>query len=250
MNSDRTPFPKTAFEALAIAEPRHWWFRARNRVILWVLKSRIGKFHNFLEIGCGTGFVLEGIHREYPEATLSGTEFFDEGLMYARKRVPSATFEKLDARVMNDIERFDVIGAFDVVEHIDEDQQVLANLSSALTKDGYLLLTVPQHKWLWSHADERACHVRRYTRRELVDKVERTGLEVQYVTSFVTLLVPLMWLARQRPGQKKSDVNSEFNISERTNRLLEIVMKMELFLLKAGMTLPFGGSLLLLAKRP
>jgi trans-aconitate methyltransferase len=249
MPPDRTPFPKSAFEALAQAEARHWWFRARNRVIIWVLKSRIGKIRNFLEIGCGTGFVLEGIHQAYPETTLSGTEFFDEGLIHARRRVPGASFEKLDARTMNDAERFDVIGAFDVIEHINEDEQVLANLSRALHKDGHLLLTVPQHRWLWSDADERACHVRRYTRRELVDKVSRAGLEVQYVTSFVTLLVPLMWLARQRPGQKNAKVNSEFDISDRTNRLLEFVMKIELGLLKAGITFPLGGSLLLLAKK-
>jgi trans-aconitate methyltransferase len=249
MPPDRTPFPKSAFEALAQAEARHWWFRARNRVIIWVLKSRIGKIRNFLEIGCGTGFVLEGIHQEFPETTLSGTEFFDEGLMHARRRVPGASFEKLDARTMNDAERFDVIGAFDVIEHIDEDEQVLANLSRALHKDGHLLLTVPQHRWLWSAADERACHVRRYTRRELVDKVGRAGLEVQYVTSFVTLLVSLMWLARQRPGQKNAEVNSELDISDRTNRLLEFVMKIELGLLKAGITFPLGGSLLLLAKK-
>ena len=161
MPPDRTPFPKLAFDALALAEARHWWFRARNRVIIWVLKSRIGKIRNFLEIGCGTGFVLEGIQQEYPETTLSGTEFFDEGLMHARRRVPSASFEKLDARAMNDAERFDVIGAFDVIEHIDEDEQVLANLSRALQKDGHILLTVPQNHWLWSAADESACHVRR-----------------------------------------------------------------------------------------
>ncbi|MNU92460.1 trans-aconitate 2-methyltransferase [compost metagenome] len=250
MPPDRTPFPKSAFEALAQAEARHWWFRTRNRVIIWVLKSHIGKIRNFLEIGCGTGFVLEGIQQEYPETTLTYTEFFDEGLMHARRRVPGASFEKLDARAMNDAARFDVIGAFDVIEHINEDEQVLANLSRALHKDGHLLLTVPQHRWLWSAADERACHVRRYTRRELVDKVGRAGLEVQYVTSFVTLLVSLMWLARQRPGQKNAEVNSEFDISDRTNRLLEFVMKIELGLLKAGITFPLGGSLLLLAKKP
>ena len=249
MPPDRTPLPKSAFEALALAEARHWWFRACNRVIIWLLKSRIGKIRNFLEIGCGTGFVLEGIHQEYPETTLSGTEFFDEGLMHARRRVPSASFEKLEARAMNYAERFDVIGAFDVIEHIDENEQVLANLSRALHKNGHLLLTVPQHRWLWSAADERACHVRRYTRRELVDKAGRAGLEVQYVTSFVTLLVPLMWLARQRPGQKNAVVNSEFEISDRTNRLLEFVMKIEFGLLKAGITFPLGGSLLLLAKK-
>jgi hypothetical protein len=91
--------------------------------------------------------------------------------------------------------------------------------------------------------------VRRYTRRELIDKVERAGLQIQYITSFVSLLVPLMWLARQRPGQKEAERNSEFDISDRTNRILEFVMKMELGLLKAGVTPTFGGSLLLLAKK-
>jgi len=249
MNADRTPFPKSAFETLAKAEARHWWFRARNRLILWVMKSRIGSIHNFLEIGCGTGFVLEGIQREYPKATVSGTEFFDEGLTHARRRLPNANFEQLDARTMTDKERFDAIGAFDVIEHIEEDEQVLANLTHALQNDGHLLLTVPQHKWLWSAADERACHVRRYTRRELIEKVERAGLEIQYITSFVTLLVPLMWLARQRPGQREAERNSEFDISDRTNRLLELVMKMEFGLLKVGITPSIGGSLLLLAKK-
>lgn len=249
MNADRTPFPKSAFETLAKAEARHWWFRARNRLILWVIKSRIGSIHNFLEIGCGTGFVLEGIQREYPKAIVSGTEFYDEGLTHARRRLPNANFEQLDARLMTDRERFDAIGAFDVIEHIEEDELVLTNLTRALHKDGHLLLTVPQHKWLWSAADERACHVRRYSRRELIEKVERAGLQIEYITSFVSLLVPLMWLARQRPGQKEAERNSEFNISDRTNRILEFLMKLELNLLKAGVRPTFGGSLLLLAKK-
>lgn len=241
MNSDRNPFPKSAFEVLALAEARHWWFRARNRVIMWILKSRIGNIHNFLEIGCGTGFVLEGIHQAYPEATLHGTEFYEEGLAHARRRLPKANFEKLDARTMTDVEGFDVIGAFDVIEHIEEDEQVLTNLSRALHKNGHLLLTVPQHKWLWSAADERACHVRRYTRRELIAKVKGAGFEIRYATSFVSFLVPLMWLARQRTGQKDAEVNSEFNISERTNRILELVMKVELVFFKGRYHVPLRG---------
>ncbi len=67
MNLDRTPFPKSAFEVLAPPEARHWWFRARNRVIMWVLRSRIGDIRNFLEIGCGIGFVLDGTHQDYPD---------------------------------------------------------------------------------------------------------------------------------------------------------------------------------------
>lgn len=250
MSSGHTPFPKAAFDSLASSEARHWWFRARNRLLVWVLKSRAVKFGNFLEIGCGTGFVLEGIHREFPGAELFGTEFFDEGLVHARRRIPSARFEQLDARLMCDVERYDMIGAFDVIEHIEEDEIVLANISRALRKDGRLLVTVPQHRWLWSEGDERACHVRRYTRGELIDKVKSAGLEVEYVTSFVSLLVPLMWLSRQRGGQKTAKTNSEFDISDTTNRILEFVMKVELKLIKFGLSLPVGGSLLVLAKKP
>ncbi|MBZ9784463.1 class I SAM-dependent methyltransferase [Pseudomonas sp. REP124] len=249
MSSEHTPFPKAAFESLASSEARHWWFRARNRLILWVLKSRAAKFQNFLEIGCGTGFVLDGISRNFPEAELFGTEYFEEGLAHARGRIPTATFEQMDARLLSDVERYDLIGAFDVIEHINEDEAVISNISRALNKNGCLLLTVPQHRWLWSEADERACHVRRYTRAELIGKVRKAGLEVQYVTSFVSLLVPLMWLSRQRRGQKNAEKNSEFDISDTTNRMLEFAMKVEFKLIQLGLPLPFGGSLLVLAKK-
>lgn len=248
--SEHIPFPKAAFDALASSEARHWWFRARNQLLVWILRSRVGEFRNFLEIGCGTGFVLDGIRHEFPDVELFGTEFFEEGLMHARQRIPSAKFEQLDARLMSDVERYDMIGAFDVIEHIDEDEVVLTNISRALRKGGHLLVTVPQHRWLWSAADERACHVRRYTRGELIDKVRGAGLEVKYVTSFVSLLMPLMWLSRQRSGQKDAETNSEFDISDATNRLLAFVMKIELKLIKFGVPLPFGGSLLVLARKP
>ena len=241
------PFPRDAFDSLASAEASHWWFRARNRILLWVLESRVGTIHHFLEVGCGTGFVLEAICRRFPGVRLKGTEYFEEGLVHARRRVPSANFEQMDACLLNDVARFDLIGAFDVIEHIQEDELVLRNLSCALDVGGKLLVTVPQHTWLWSTVDERACHVRRYTRQELVDKVRRSGLEVEYVTSFVSLLLPLMWFSRLRSGSGGRSPRSEFEISGRLNRFLEGVMSVEIRLLKMGLTLPAGGSLLLLA---
>ena len=194
--------------------------------------------------------MLEAISRRFPDVRLKGTEFFEEGLVHARRRVPSANFEQMDACFLNDIDRFDLIGAFDVIEHIREDEVVLRNMSRALDVGGKLLVTVPQHTWLWSIVDERACHVRRYTRQELVDKVRRSGLEVEYVTSFVSLLLPLMWFSRLRSGGTGRLPRSEFEISERLDRFLERVMSVEIRLLKMGLTLPVGGSLLLLARKP
>ena len=136
-----------------------------------------------------------------------------------------------------------------MIEHINEDELVLSNLSHALKNEGTLLVTVPQHRWLWSAVDEYSGHVRRYTRLELIDKVTQSGLTVEYVTSFVSLLVPLMWLSRLSSSNANYNSMDEFRIPNWLNSLLEMIMSFELKLLKIGIKFPFGGSLLLLAKK-
>ena len=242
-------FPPSSFDKLAEMESGHWWFRSRNRILLWVLKKYVGKFANFLEVGCGTGFVIQAVQEHNPKAVLCGSDYFEEGLVHARKRMPSINFTQQDARTMDEEDFYDVIGAFDVIEHINEDELVLSNLSRALKKGGTLLVTVPQHRWLWSAADEYACHVRRYNRAELVRKVTRSGLTVEYMTSFVSLLVPFMWLSRLRSNNVNYDPMDEFRIPNWLNRSLEMIMTFELGLLKIGMKFPFGGSLLLQARK-
>ena len=242
-------FPPSSFDHLDEMESGHWWFRSRNQILLWVIKKHIEKFESFLEVGCGTGFVLQTIRKYFPQAALYGSEYFEEGLVHARKRVPSANFTHLNIREMNDFEQFDCIGAFDVIEHINEDELVLDNIFRALKPGGALLLTVPQHRWLWSAVDEHACHVRRYIRSELVGKVTQSGFMVEYVTSFVSLLITLMWLSRLRASNANYNSMDELQIPNWLNRLLEMVMCFELKLLKIGIKFPFGGSLLLLAKK-
>jgi len=243
------PFPIESFDQLAEAEAGHWWFRARNRLLLWVLQRKVKTFNRFLEIGCGTGFVLNGIRSAFPNAELAGSEYFEEGLVHARRRIPTATFTQLDACEMSEKECYDAIGAFDVIEHIERDELVLTNLFNALRPGGYLLLTVPQHQWLWSIVDEHACHVRRYSQTELKDKVLAAGLKPLYVTSFVSLLVPLMYLSRLRARQDNHDPMSEFKIPGWMNWVLEQVMRVEHLLLKLKIRFPIGGSLLMLARK-
>mgnify|MGYP000991711477 CR=1 FL=1 len=122
-----------------MVESKNWWFISRNNIILWVLRKKIDPFDQLLEVGCGTGFVLQAIRKAFPRAVLQGSDYYDVGLVHARKRVPSANFTQLDARKMDKQEHYDVIGAFDVIEHINEDGLVLSNLSRAL-KDGTFVL--------------------------------------------------------------------------------------------------------------
>ncbi len=244
------PFPDQAFGYLAKKEHKHWWFRSRNQIIISTLRSKSHGIKNFLEVGCGTGYVISGIARAFPSLDLEASEYFEDGLVFARQRVPSCKFRRLDATEMSEKETYDCIGCFDVIEHIELDELVLKNFNSALCRGGLLLLTVPQHPWLWSAADEYAHHVRRYTRSELQSKVRGSGLHIEHYTSFVSLLLPLMALQRFSSQKTQYDPDSEFKISTVLNTLLFLVMQIEHFLIRLGLRFPFGGSLLLVARKP
>jgi len=249
MKNKYVPYPYEYFEKLAAVEADYWWFRSRNRIILWVMKKWIGDIYNFMEVGCGTGYVLSGVHDGYPDSKLTGCEYYEEGLQFASVKIPSADFIQLDARSMAYKEEFDVVAAFDVIEHIEEDELVLSNLAKSIKEGGFLLLTVPQHRWLWSVVDEKSCHVRRYTKKELIEKIEHTGLQIKYLNSFVSLLLPIMLLTRFRSRRETYDPMSEFMIPPVVNVFLEVIMKIELKLIKLGIKFRFGGSLIMLAKK-
>lgn len=243
------PFPKKAFNYLASAEDKHWWFRSRNQLIIRTLSTRVQYLRNFLEVGCGTGYVIRGIAKAFPSLRLEASEYFEEGLHFARQRVPECQFRRLDATVMTDSDAYDCIGIFDVIEHIDADELVLANFYRALRSGGLLLLTVPQHPWLWSPADDYAHHVRRYKRSELLLKVRNAGFRVEYCTSFMSLLLPVMAWQRMSSRSKQYDPDSEFKINPLLNQFLYLIMKVELVFLRLGLRFPVGGSLLLLAHK-
>ncbi len=244
------PYPEHAFDYLATQEAHHWWFRARNKILIWVLHSIYRDRVDFLEVGCGTGYVVSGIATAFPSWNLEASEYFQDGLVFARQRVKRCHFRQLDAKSMADVEAYDCIGSFDVLEHIDGDELVLANFFRALRHGGHLLLTVPQHPWLWSAADDFAHHQRRYTASELYRKVRRAGFKIKYSSSFVSLLLPLMTLQRLGAKAQGYSLEDEFKISPLLNSALYFFMQVELSLLRLGLRFPAGGSRLLLAWKP
>jgi SAM-dependent methyltransferase len=243
-------FKPEYFSQLSQLEANSFWFRTRNQIILSFLRPYLRKARHFLEVGCGTAFVLAAISKTCSGLKLSGSEIFLDGLFYASLRVPSAELLQMDARSIPFINHFDGIGAFDVLEHIEDDGIVLAQMFKALKSKGFLMITVPQHSWLWSAADVYACHQRRYTQSELVRKIREAGFKIDYLTSFVSLLLPLMALQRLLSRLRKYDPGDEFRISPFLNSALYLVMQFELTLLRVGLRFPIGGSLLLLARKP
>lgn len=240
------------FGELARLEAANFWFRARNRLIGWALGRYFPAARSMLEIGCGTGFVLAGIAESRPQLRLTGSEAATQGLGFAARRVPSAELIQMDARQIPFREEFDVVGAFDVVEHIADDRAVLREAGAALAPGGGLMLTVPQHPALWSEYDVHAGHVRRYRAAELRARVTEAGLEVVRMTSFVSLLLPPMMLSRltQRAPKAQYDPLAELRMAAWLNRLLEATLGAERALIRAGISFPAGGSLLLVARKP
>ena len=241
-------FESCAFPILAKLEAKNFWFRARNRLIIYAIKHYFPHARTFLEIGCGTGFVLQGIEKHLPHLITSGSEIFTTGLEFATERLCKTTLFQMDARNIPFVEEFDIIGAFDVLEHIEQDEDVLTQMYQSIPIGGGIILTVPQHPWLWSQADTYAHHVRRYIKQDLITKLQQTGFKVVKVTSFVSLLLPLMLLSRlNQRSSKNYDPTSELKISGTLNYLLEKILDVERWLIKLGFSFPWGGSLLVIA---
>ena len=242
--------PKS-FELLAAVEARHFWFIGRNNILRDCMSRHFAHAKNILEIGCGTGFVLSNVRRIFPDAQLSGSDIFTEGLSFAKQRVPGATLFQMDANHIPFRNEFDVICAFDVLEHIDDDRAALGQIYLACQPGGGVVFTVPQHPWLWSGTDDYAHHKRRYTRRELVEKTEHAGFKIEYVSSFISLLLPAMLVSRlmQKSSQAGDQIDTGIQIGKFTNAVFGAVMKVERWLMARGCSFSLGGSLLVVARK-
>lgn len=241
------------FSLLSEIGDDNYWFASRNRLVEWGIRHYAPSAASFFEIGCGSGFVLSALKKTFPDLALSGGELFRQGLLYARRKLPGVTIYQLDAGQLPFSSEFDAIGIFDVLEHLPDDRGALAQIFDALKPGGVLLVTVPQHPFLWSRYDLQSGHARRYTSRSLQKLFAQVGFKADCVTSFVSLLLPLMIVSRIRTHVTRHDHSSgipEFDIPGSLNRFFTAVMSMERSMIKAGVSFPFGGSLFAVVRKP
>jgi SAM-dependent methyltransferase len=259
MALENQDFSGESFQFLYEAEEKNFWFVSRNTIIQHLVKKYVGvnQPKSILEIGCGTGYVLKGIRKQFPNLSLTGAEIYLKGIEFARKRLPDVEFIQLNATAIPFRETFDAIGAFDVLEHIEADVAVMRNVHQALKPGGHFLITVPQYMSMWSVLDDMACHKRRYSREEMFRKLKESRFDVVYVGSFVFTLFPLMALSRLLKKDKKAEAPTQANLAELSelqlpnwmNTLFSGAMKLDEFLIGRGVSLPFGGSLVVVAKK-
>jgi SAM-dependent methyltransferase len=248
------------FDELAAVENRHFWFRARNRLVFELSKrisSGLKPGYLVLEVGCGTGNVLRMLRKACSDGMVVGLERCFDGLKHAKRR--SAGFlVQADVRQCPFSKPFDLVGMFDVLEHIPEEQETLKTLWKLLVPGGRLLLTVPAHSFLWSYFDEASRHCRRYSPDEIRKRLTEVGFEVEFQTQFMACIFPFVWVFRKmsklRERRESATVRqlaaAEFRIIPVVNGILTALLSLEARWVARGHLLPIGTSLVVIARKP
>lgn len=234
--------------------PLNFWYRSRNEIIETTLSKFIKPSHkNYIEIGCGNGFTLKHLREKFIGLNFSACDIYVEALKYAREN----NSDEIDLFQYNLFKKnldkqFDVIGCFDVLEHIQEDETALNNIQSLLSRGGIAVITVPSDPKLWSNNDVINKHKRRYTKSELIARVENSGFSVLYINHFVFFLYPLLLIkAKLQMNKNTAVVNSNdiasllnLRIPKLLNSAFYRLMKFETILIRFGIKFPFGSSLI------
>jgi len=248
-NPDKADYDPAWFEQLDYVEERHFWFRARRAVILALFRRYARSTDEILEVGSGTGSVAAALAAQGYRVAVSDVH---------RASLEFAGRKGLAERYLFDLtrppfqEHFDVVGLFDVLEHLTDDHQALAMVRRMLKPGGRVVITVPAHQWLWGQSDVVAGHKRRYGSRQLEDVVESVGLEVVELRGLFLSLVPLLAVrALLNPAREcpKDGAALWLSVVPVANEILYAMLSTECHLL-SGCRPHFGGSFALVARRP
>ena len=233
---------RTVYDRMNELEAQHWWFVARRKVIAALVKRHLSDRHQatILEAGCGSGGNLQMLGQ------FGHVDAFEyDGPAREQARAKSGLdirFGALPQELPFDDRRYDLIGLFDVLEHVEADTASLAALGARLADGGKILVTVPAFPTLWSKHDERHHHFRSYTRASLAKVAAEAGLQVCYSSYFNFFLFPVAVAARAVKRVTGSDVPDDTLPQPFVNRVLTRVFAVERHLV-GRMRLPVGLSL-------
>jgi SAM-dependent methyltransferase len=182
---------RAVYDAMAELDERHWWYRARREVIASLIrrKARPHAGARLLEIGCGTGHNLAMLG-EF--GSVDALEVDETARKLAEKRLGRPVFSAPLPELAGVPERaYDLVAAFDVIEHIPDDGAALEGIGRLLKSGGKLVATVPAHQWMWSAHDVVNHHQRRYSKRAFRELIERSPLKLEAIGYLNSLLFPL-----------------------------------------------------------
>ncbi|HEU5237113.1 MAG TPA: methyltransferase domain-containing protein [Pyrinomonadaceae bacterium] len=238
------------YPILYAVEESHWWYIGRRSIIRSFVKQICDRVTDrrarILDVGCGTGANLV-LLSEFGDA--QGVDVSPDALAFCRERgLENVRLGAAEALPYGDDE-FDLVTAFDVVEHMDDDVAGLREMRRVLRPGGRLLLFVPTFMFLWGVQDEVSNHRRRYRLAELRRAVTASGFEVERTThANITFFLPVLVVRKlMRLTGIRTETENSINIPA-LNRLFGMILGAERHWLRY-MNLPFGVSGLCVARR-
>jgi len=237
---------RVVYQQMAELDDRHWWYCARRDIIADLIRreARPPADAAVLEIGCGTGHnlaMLAGFGH------VDGLELDDEARALSEKRLGRSVMRSPLPELAEVRDRhYDLVGAFDVIEHIDDDAAALGSIATKLKPGGKFVMTVPAHQWMWTAHDVVNHHKRRYSKGRLKALIERSPMKLDKIGYFNSLLFPLAVAERAASklrGREDADVKLP---PAPLNAALEAIFRAERYLV-GRLPLPPGLSLFAVA---
>jgi SAM-dependent methyltransferase len=186
---------RVIYERMAATQEVHWWFAGRRLIVDHLLRSlRLPPESRILEVGCGTGANIAML-RNFGSVEAVELDSFARDHVRAAMKIDVAPGSLPDDLPYAD-RKFDLICLFDVLEHVERDQEALCNLRERLAPNGLLIVTVPAYQWLYGSHDVQHHHYRRYTARQLRTIAQAASLRPIRVGYYNTVLFPLVLIRR------------------------------------------------------
>ena len=224
-------------------EKTYWWHKGKLFLVEQLIKLlfKNSKKLKILEIGCGTGLITKALSK-YGEVW--GIEISKEAISACKekeiKNIILGDINKI--KIPKDfLNKFDLICCLDVLEHIQDD----------IKTSGYLLINVPAHKFLWSEHDEALHHKRRYSMREIVQKVIDCDFKIKKSSYFVLTFFPIIALYRLYTNlftESTYPKTSYVMLPSKLNNLMTKVLEIEAKLIRR-IDFPLGTTIIVIAQR-
>jgi len=243
------------YQKIADVGERMWWFRALHRNMLMLFRYyRDERDRPLLDAGCGAGGFLRKFLNRYPDVMAYGIDIEPVAVNFARKNTKALiSCGNVNSLPFSD-KSFGACISADIIYHKEAfPKDVLSEAYRCLEPGGILIVGSPAYDWMFSVHDVRVSGVRRFTRKSLSVLLKETGFHIEYATYWNTLLFPLMVIRRKVFSSLEGDSDLTF-----LPRPLEVSFNfmtvIESLFLKAlrplGLFLPFGGSVMVVARRP
>lgn len=237
---------KDEYARMRSLEDHYWWFVSRRRLALRLLQEMAPGDGPVLDVGCGTGALLEQLQETRESA---GADLSSLALGFAHER-GIKNLVQADAQALPyDEASFEACISLDVIEHVPDDRAAVREIARVLKPGGSAIINVPAFKWLWGPHDVALMHQRRYTRREMKELLESEGLVVNRISYGVFFLFPIVLVMRLADKLSKRKEVKLPGVPEGANKMLIRLMDFEAQLMKR-VPLPWGSSVVAAATKP